>query len=164
MPDPQLPPGVIIRTFRFPEDYAAVFDLWSRAGPGVHLGRSDAPEEIAKKLQRDPELFLVAEADGRIVGAVMGGFDGRRGLIYHLAVDPAYRRRGIGTALMAELERRLVALGCLRAYLLVVEDNHEVVDFYRRLGWEPMPVVTMGKTLVSEAHPAPGRGAEEGRA
>ncbi len=137
-----------IRTFRFPEDYPAVYELWSRAGPGIQLRKSDEPEEIAKKLQRDPDLFLVAEAEGRIIGAVMGGFDGRRGLVYHLAVDPAYRRRGIGSALMAELERRLVAKGCLRAYLLVTEDNQETIAFYRRLGWEVMPVVTMGKTLV----------------
>ena len=140
--------GYTIRTFRFPEDYQAVYDLWSRAGPGIQLRKSDEPEEIAKKLQRDPDLFLVAEAEGRIIGAVMGGFDGRRGLIYHLAVDPAYRRQGIGSALMAELERRLVAKGCLRAYLLVTEDNQETIAFYRRLGWEVMPVVTMGKTLV----------------
>ena len=140
--------GYTIRTFRFPEDYQAVYDLWSRAGPGIQLRKSDEPEEIAKKLQRDPDLFLVAEAEGQIIGAVMGGFDGRRGLIYHLAVDPAYRRQGIGSALMAELERRLVAKGCLRAYLLVTEDNQETIAFYRRLGWEVMPVVTMGKTLV----------------
>lgn len=139
-----------LRTFRFPEDYQAVYDLWSRAGPGIQLRKSDEPEEVAKKLQRDPDLFLVAEAEGRIIGAVMGGFDGRRGLIYHLAVDPAFRRRGIGSALMAELERRLVAKGCLRAYLLVAEENQETIAFYRRLGWEIMPVVTMAKTLVEE--------------
>ncbi len=136
-----------LRTFRFPEDYAAVYDLWSRAGPGIQLRQSDQPAEIAKKLQRDPDLFLVAEADGRIVGAVMGGFDGRRGLIYHLAVDPAYRGRGIGRALMEEVERRLAAKGCLRAYLLVTADNAEVIAYYRRLGWEPMPVITLGKNL-----------------
>ena len=139
-----------IRTFRFPEDYPAVYDLWARSGPGIQLRKSDEPEEIAKKLQRDPDLFLVAEAEGRIVGAVMGGFDGRRGMIYHLAVDPAFRGRGIGRALMAEVEQRLIAKGCLRAYLLVTEENQEVVSFYRRLGWEPMPVIAMGKTLIPE--------------
>ena len=143
--------GYTIRTFRFPEDYQAVYDLWSRAGPGIQLRKSDEPEEIAKKLQRDPDLFLVAEADGRIVGAVMGGFDGRRGLIYHLAVDPLYRGRGIGKALMAEVERRLAAKGCIRAYLLVTQDNAEVIAYYRRLGWEEMPVVTMGKNLPPPA-------------
>ena len=137
----------IIRTFRFPEDYRAVYDLWSRAGSGIQLRKSDEPAEIAKKLQRDPDLFLVAEAEGRIVGAVMGGFDGRRGLIYHLAVDHPYRGRGIGKALMAEVERRLAAKGCIRAYLMVTKDNLEVLEYYRRLGWEPMPVVVMGKNL-----------------
>ncbi len=143
-------PEVQIRTFRFPADYPAVYALWSRSGPGIQLRPSDQPAEIAKKLQRDPDLFLVAEAEGRLVGAVMGGFDGRRGMIYHLAVDPAFRGRGIGRALMAEVEQRLIAKGCLRAYLLVTKDNEEVMSFYRRLGWEPMPVIAMGKTLISK--------------
>ena len=137
-----------IRTFRFPDDYKAVYDLWARAGPGIRLRKSDEPEEIAKKVQHDPELFLVAEVDGHIVGAVMGGFDGRRGMIYHLAVAPPYRGRGIGKALMAEMERRLIAKGCVRAYLMVTEDNATVIAYYRRLGWEPMPVVALGKTLL----------------
>jgi hypothetical protein len=81
-----------IRTFVYPDDFAAVYELWANAGPGLHLGRSDSQDEIAKKLERDPDLFLVAEMDGRIVGAVVGGFDGRRGLVYHLG-DTAYRER-----------------------------------------------------------------------
>ena len=62
------------------------------------MGRSDTLAEITKKVQRDPDLFLVAEADGRLIGSVIGGFDGRRGMIYHLAVavrlPPAGHRRG----------------------------------------------------------------------
>ena len=78
--------GAEIRPYRSPEDYLAVVGLWESAGEGIHLGPSDTAEEIAKKSARDPQLFLVAERDGRIVGSVIGGFDGRRGLIYHLAV------------------------------------------------------------------------------
>lgn len=126
---------VTIRTFRFPEDYEAVYRLWAEAGDGIHLRRSDEPDEIEKKLRRDPDLFLVAEMGGRIVGAVLGGFDGRRGMMYHLAVAADVRRRGIGERLMEELERRLRAKGCIRYYLLVTRDNHDAIRFYEKRGW-----------------------------
>lgn len=135
------------------DDYDTVYALWQNAGDGLGIGRSDTREEIAKKLQRDPDLFLVVEDDAhpeqgrRIVGTVIGGFDGRRGLVYHLAVAHAYRGRGIGTLLMEEVERRLRAKGCLRAYLLVKRGNEEAVEFYQQRGWETMEVALMGKTL-----------------
>ncbi|MEJ5240700.1 MAG: GNAT family acetyltransferase [Anaerolineales bacterium] len=137
-----------IRAFRYPQDYEAVTDLWQRMEKGVRLGASDAPQEIEKKLQRDPDLFLVAEEEGQIIGSVIGGFDGRRGLIYHLAVHPAFRQRGIASRLMEEVETRLRAKGCLRAYLLVTTDNEEAMRFYEKRGWERMDyVVIYGKDL-----------------
>jgi len=139
--------AVTLRTFAFPDDYAAVIELWENAGPGVHVHRSDSFDEIQKKLSRDPELFLVAEDDGRIIGAVMGGFDGRRGMIYHLAVETKYRGRGIGALLMQEIENRLKAAGCIRSYLFVTADNQEVVDFYVGQGWEQMTILPFGKNL-----------------
>ena len=138
---------VSIRTFVFPDDYAEVFDLWSQAGAGLHVGRSDSPEEIFKKLQRDPDLFLVAEVNGRIIGSVMGGFDGRRGIIYHLGVSSDYRRNGVGRALMEALEDRLGAKGCLKSYLLVTKDNLEAIRFYEASGWERMELYIYGKEL-----------------
>jgi ribosomal protein S18 acetylase RimI-like enzyme len=130
------------------DDYDAVYALWQDAGPGIGLGRSDTRDEVAKKLQRDPDLFLLAMDGDRIIGTVIGGFDGRRGLIYHLAVEPAYRARGIGKLLMSEVERRLAAKGCLRCYLLVMDDAREVIDFYRHLGWETWGVTVMGKYIA----------------
>jgi len=126
---------VHIRQFRNPEDYEQVTSLWGQAGEGVHLGRSDTPEQISNKLRRDPDLFLVAEVSGELVGAVLGGFDGRRGLMYHLAVAKGYRQKGIGASLMDELEQRLRAKGCLRYYLLVTRDNSEAIKFYEKRGW-----------------------------
>ena len=137
-----------IRDFRFPEDYEEVYDLWENAGSGIHLRRSDEPEEIAKKMQRDPDLFLLAEIDGRIVGSVMGGFDGRRGMMYHMAVAKSFRHKGIGTTLMEALERRLKEKGCIRYYLLVAKDNTEVVDFYQERGWEILDLFALGKDLA----------------
>jgi ribosomal protein S18 acetylase RimI-like enzyme len=143
------------------DDYDAVYALWHNAGPGIGLGRSDTREEIAKKLQRDPDLFLVAtdadnpstlrqssgQASLRIIGTVIGGYDGRRGVIYHLAVEQSYREQGIGKMLMGEVERRLVAKGCLRCYLLVKDDALDVIEFYRRLGWDAFGTTVLAKTI-----------------
>lgn len=136
-----------IRTFRFSDDYSAVYDLWNNAGPGIHVRRSDQPDEILKKLKRDPDLFLVAEIDGHVVGSVFGGYDGRRGMMYHLAVAGEHRRQGIGDALVEELERRLREKGCIRYYLLVTMDNLEAIRFYESLGWERMDLYIYGRDL-----------------
>ena len=136
-----------LRQFQFPQDYEAVVALWRRAGPGIHVRRSDQPEEIRKKLERDPDLFLLVEVGDRIVGSVMGGFDGRRGMMYHLAVDQAYRERGIGAMLVDELERRLRAKGCIRYYLMVTYENQQAIEFYEKRGWERMNLYTYGKDL-----------------
>jgi len=137
----------MIREFNLCRDYDAVLALWKSIGPGVNISPSDTREEIAKKLQRDPDLFLVAEENGKIIGTVLGGYDGRRGLVYHLAVAESYRGNGLGTALMTELESRFKAKGCYKYYLLVTPDNLGVMDFYRRMGWEEMPVFIMGKVI-----------------
>ncbi|NOY98788.1 MAG: GNAT family acetyltransferase [Chloroflexi bacterium] len=141
-------PSPLIRTFRFSDDYDAVYRLWADAGDGIHLRRSDDPDEIEKKIRRDPDLFLVAEMDGRIVGSVLGGFDGRRGMMYHLAVAHSHRGRGIGEQLMDELERRLRAKGCIRYYLLVTTDNDTAIRFYEQRGWERMDLYVYGKDLI----------------
>lgn len=137
-----------IREFIYPEDYPAARALWDTAGPGIQVRRSDEPEEIQKKLTRDPDLFLVAEMDGKLVGTVLGGFDGRRGMVYHLAVDASVREQGIGAQLMDELERRLKAKGCIRSYLLVTTENESAMRFYEKRGWSRMNTVfTYGKDL-----------------
>jgi len=138
---------MLIRAFDLDQDYAAVLAVWRAAEPGVHVGRSDTPEALRLKLTRDPELFLVAEDAGRLLGAVLGGFDGRRGLVYHLAVDAAGRGQGVGSALMTELENRLRALGCVKCYLLVVPENAAVLAWYARRGWNVMAVHALGKEL-----------------
>jgi len=138
---------VTIRNFIFPQDYSAVYLLWQNAGAGIHLRRSDEPDEIAKKLQRDPDLFLIAEYNEQIIGSVIGGFDGRRGFVYHLAVDAAHRGTGLGAALMTELEQRLKNKGCLKAYLFIVPENTEVKGFYQHIGWQPMDVIPYAKDL-----------------
>jgi N-acetylglutamate synthase len=137
-----------IREFCFPSDYDSVYRLWESIEKGVHVGRSDTLAEIGKKITRDPDLFLIAEADGAIIGSVIGGFDGRRGLIYHLAVAASFRGLGIGSRLMDEVEARLRAKGCLKCYLLVTTDNPEAEGYYRQRGWQSMDTIHLfGKEL-----------------
>jgi len=139
----------IIRAFQFPEDYPEIYALWQSAGPGIQVRKSDEPDEILKKLDRDPDLFLVAESENQIIGSVVGGFDGRRGMVYHLAVSDTFRQHGVGAALMAALEERLRNKGCIRYYLLVKRDNVSAIKFYENLGWQSMDLNIFGKDIES---------------
>lgn len=136
-----------IREFVYENDLQAVLKLWRGSRPGIRISPSDDPVEVRKKLQRDPDLFLVAEEDARIIGAVVGGFDGRRGMVYHLAVETIQRGRGFGRALMGELEVRLRRKGCLKYYLLVTKDNQDAVGFYQQIGCEVMDILILGKVI-----------------
>ena len=139
---------VRIREFDISQDYEEVRNLWKGAGAGIQLRRSDDRDEILKKLQRDPDLFLVAASDEKIIGSVIGGFDGRRGLIYHLAVEQGYREQGIGSQLMDEVENRLRLKGCIKSYLLVTRENESAMRLYEKRGWQPMDsVLVYGKDL-----------------
>jgi len=139
---------ICIREFRAGHDYAAVMRLWNQMEKGIHIGPSDAQAEIDKKLLRDPDLFLVAENGGALVGTVIGGFDGRRGFIYHLAVDAAHRGQGVGGRLMDEVEARLRAKGCIRCYLFVTPDNVQAMRYYEKRGWQLMDNLPYAKDLV----------------
>jgi ribosomal protein S18 acetylase RimI-like enzyme len=138
---------MIIRQFKCDQDLEAVLNLWRNSFPQIRMSPSDDPKEIRKKLQRDADLFLVAEEDDHIIGAVLGGFDGRRGMIYHLAVDPTRRREGVGRILMERIEDGLRAKGCRKYYLLVTEDNHDTIGFYEGLGCEVMDLFILGKVI-----------------
>ena len=141
--------SIQIREFDFPSDYEPVYKLWGSIDKGVRIGRSDTLAEIEKKITRDPDLFLVAESNGSIIGSVIGGFDGRRGLIYHLAVAASFRGSGIGSRLMDEVESRLRAKGCLKCYLLVTNDNPEAEGYYQHRGWQHMDYIHLdGKELL----------------
>ncbi len=137
-----------IREFRYADDYLRVIQLWDTMEIGVRVGPSDAPREIEKKLRRDPDLFLIAEAAGQLIGTVIGGYDGRRGFIYHLAVAAAYRRHGVAARLMDEVEVRLRNRGCIRCYLFVTPDNADAMRYYATHGWTLLDVVPYAKDLT----------------
>jgi len=136
-----------IREAQIPDDYQGIISLWQSAGPGIHITKSDSLEEINKKQLRDPDLFLVADFDGEVIGTILGGFDGRRGIVYHLAVSESHRKQGVGESLMNELEVRLRRKGCIRCYLLVTLDSQKNVDFYLKRGWEKMELLIMAMDI-----------------
>lgn len=105
-----------IRAFSV-SDTEAVLSLWERSE--ILRPWLDLRAEIVEKMKRDRSLFLVAEDAGVVVGAVMGAYDGRRGWVYHLAVEPDRRHAGIGRQLMHELEDRMVKMGVVKVNLQV---------------------------------------------
>ena len=135
---------MLIHPFR-PADESAVVALWARCG--LTRPWNDPHKDIARKLAVRPDLFLVAEVDGAVIGTVMVGYDGHRGWINYLGVDPDCRRRGVGRALMAEAERLLRLEGCPKINLQVRTRNTEVIEFYRRVGFVVDDVVSMGRRL-----------------
>lgn len=126
-------PEVTIAEFTM-DDYPVVHVLWQRGD--LWMRPSDGPEATLLKLARDPGLFLVArDARGRIVGTVMGGWDGRRAYVYHLAVAPESRRQGVGDALMDELEARFRGLGAVKAKLQILAENDDSRAFFAGRGY-----------------------------
>ena len=114
--------------------YLEVLELWKNAGIGI--GSSDIKEEIAVVLNRNPDLFLIGKEEGKIVAVVIGAYDGRRGYVHHLTVDPDCQKRGYGKLILDELIEIFRKKKVHKIHLFIVKTNHEVVDFYQNLGWE----------------------------
>jgi ribosomal protein S18 acetylase RimI-like enzyme len=138
-------------------DYEQVATIWHDAGPGLPARPSDERDQIALKLGRDPDLFLVAREGGplsTVVGCVLGGWDGRRAYVYHLAVAARWRRRGVASALMDQLEERFRAKGALKCKAEVYRTNEASIAFLRRRGWSVAePLYAVGKELVPGGAP-----------
>jgi len=128
-------------------DYNAALELWQRV-EGLEIAEGDDRESIAYFLARNPGLSRVATDGTALVGVALCGHDGRRGYIYHLAVDPAYQSRGLGKCLMDESLDGLRQLGLKRALILVANDNPRGRKFWSRHGWEEVPgPIVMGIDL-----------------
>lgn len=128
-------------------DYDAALELWERV-EGLEIAEGDDRESVASFLARNPGLSRVATDGATLIGVTLCGHDGRRGYIYHLAVDPAYRARGLGKRLMKECLDGLQQAGLKRALILVADDNPGGRKFWRRYGWEEIPgPIVMGIDL-----------------
>jgi ribosomal protein S18 acetylase RimI-like enzyme len=128
-------------------DYDAAIDLWQRV-EGLEIAEGDDREGIAQFLARNPGLSRVATDGSAIVGVALCGHDGRRGHIYHLAVDPAYQRRGLGKRLLDESLEDLRRIGVKRVIIMVADDNPSGREFWKRSGYEEISgAITMGIDL-----------------
>ncbi len=137
-----------IRPFR-PKDEKAVIGLWRECR--LVVPENDPAKDIRRKKNEHPELFLVALADGELVGSVMGGYDGHRGAVNYLAVKPAMQRQGIGRKLMAELEAKLNKLGCAKINLFVRVGNAGVGAFYGKIGFgKNKTAIAYEKRLIND--------------
>lgn len=136
-----------IRAFRA-GDEPRVVSLWRECGLVVPW--NDPHLDLQRKLRDSPDELLVAELESGIVGSVMVGYDGHRGWIYYLAVDPSWRRSGIGRALVARAEEVLAARGCPKVNLMVRGSKAGVIGFYAALGYERSDVVTLGRRLEDD--------------
>ena len=129
-------------------DLNDVTNLWREVFPSSPSWNH--PEtDIQRKLAVQRDLFLLATIEDTLVGTAMAGYDGHRGWVYYVAVSPAHRQKGIGTALMKAVEARLAEIGCPKLNLQVRASNKGVVAFYRKLGYEIEERVSMGKRLES---------------
>ena len=136
---------MLIRTYQ-EADEPQVVTLW-RSVFGYPTPHNDPALVIRKKLALQRELFFVAEEEGRVAGTIMCGYDGHRGWIYSLAVDPAFRLHGIGRQLVRQAESCLIELGCVKINLQVLAANAGVTAFYEKLGYRVEERISMGKIL-----------------
>jgi ribosomal protein S18 acetylase RimI-like enzyme len=120
------------------EDLPAARVLWATT-PGIELAEGDGPGELESYLLRNPETSLVAVSGEHVIGALLAGHDGRRGLLYHLAVAADQRRSGVARQLVARSLSALKAAGISRVLILVAHDNEVGKQFWERCGYESLP-------------------------
>ena len=144
VPSPPTPrPPIVIRDIRA-VDGDALRVLWREVD---FRGLGDDDRSLARLARRNPGLVLVAVEGSRIVGSALGAWDGRRGWIYHVATAPAYRRRGIATRLVDQIEAALGNLGCPKANVMVRPDSDGGSAFWTNRGYGPSDARQYGKEL-----------------
>ena len=135
-----------IRAFHF-DDEPAVIELWRRCD--LLRPWNDPHLDVQRKMEQNDGLFLVGILDNQIIATVMAGYDGHRGWLYLVGVDPAHQRCGYARKLVTEMERLLRERGCRKINLQVRDTNQQVIEFYTRIGYSIDPVLSMGKRFAS---------------
>lgn len=121
-------------------DFDAVRSVWTSSG--IELTTSDNIRELQRMIQKNPDYCYVLEDAGLIIGAVLGGFDGRRGWIHHLAVYPKYQKKGYGKDLLNKVIDAFEKDNIVKIKLEVLETNKDVINFYLKQGWDLRPEIT----------------------
>ncbi|MBJ7536306.1 GNAT family acetyltransferase [Marinomonas transparens] len=130
------------------DDKEALINLWERVFPN-NPKHSQPRNDLEAKLVVDDFVFVV-ELEGKLVGACMVGYDGHRGWLYAVAVNPDYRRLGVGKKLVEQAIAELELLGCVKVNLQIRETNHSVAEFYRSIGFETEQRLSMGRRLSKD--------------
>ncbi|MFT6051016.1 MAG: ribosomal protein S18 acetylase RimI-like enzyme [Halioglobus sp.] len=130
------------------EDLDELLALWRECG--LVAPQNNPIKDIERKLKVDPDLFLVGVLEERLVASVMGGYEGHRGWVNYLAVNPSVQGRGYGREIMSTIEQQISNKGCPKINLQVRSSNASVIAFYQSLGYIDDNVVGMGKRLQSD--------------
>ncbi len=142
-----------IRQYVDATDRAQVIELW-RTVFGYEAAHNEPALSISKKLANGDALFLVATEGPKVIGTAMAGYDGHRGWLYAIAVNPQLQRTGLGQRLVRVAEDVLAALGCMKVNLQLLASNEATAAFYKSLGYTVEPRVSMGKILHKNVPPA----------
>ena len=129
-------------------DTEAVVELWQTCG--LTRPWNNPRKDIERKLSVQPELFLVGLSGNQVIASAMAGYDGHRGSVYYLAVDPHHQRIGIGSEIMRHIERLLTDLGCPKINLQIRSSNLDVKAFYENQNYQMDDVISLGKRLIED--------------
>lgn len=128
--------------------YNDVIALWHQC-EGIGLSDADSRDSIQAYLTRNPGMSFVASADGKVVGAILAGHDGRRGYIHHLAVHPSYRRLGLGRMLVDRAIAVLRSAGVQKVHIFIFNNNADGIVFWESVGWTPrIDIGVISKTIA----------------
>ncbi len=127
---------------------SAVIDLWEKC----ELTRpwNNPRLDIERKMKEKPELLLVGLIDGNVAASAMGGYEGHRGWVYYLAVEPECQRQGLGKQMMGAIEERLLQIGCPKINIQVREGNTGALNFFKKIGYNVEERISLGKRLIED--------------
>lgn len=135
-----------IRQYQDITDRVQVVALWQKVF-GYETAHNEPNLAISKKIAVNDGLFFVAIENTNIVGTIMAGYDGHRGWLYSVAVDPSMRLNGLGSSLVRHAEKALADLGCMKVNLQLLDTNEATAAFYQSIGYSVEPRLSMGKLL-----------------
>ncbi len=131
-----------------PKDEANVIALWQQCG--LTRPWNNPKLDIQRKMTVQPELFLVSEIDGKLMGSAMFGYDGHRGWLYYFAIHPSFQKHGLGKQLLERGEELLITLGCPKYNFQVRSDNQKAIDYYTKAGFAQEGAISFGKRLIED--------------
>ena len=135
-----------IRQYKDTTDRIQVVELWRNVF-GYETAHNEPNLAISKKIATNDGLFFVAVENTDVVGTIMAGYDGHRGWLYSVAVDPKIRLNGLGSSLVRHAEKALTDLGCMKVKLQLLATNEATATFYKSLGYSVEPNISLGKLL-----------------